>query len=750
MHRTPLAVLALLAIALPLVAAQGSPLRSPHLRRPKVVVVIVDSVTAEDCYGDSGPLVPGRVIPAEATLGLMVTRAARDQSPESTYLTIGCGARAVALPIKDKGEDNRSLALGRDEVWQGRTGSSLYRANTGRSMGKAALAQCRIAQMQRDNAMSDYQAVPGRLGSLLAKAGVRVACIGDADSTQALHRPALSLCMDENGLVPMGEVGASLHRLAPELPAGIATDFGKLQQAVDRYLDCADFLVIETGDTARIAELADQIGEERAAALRRAALERIDHFVEWLLERLEGKPYSLFVITPTGFATQENATYTLSPIIAYGRGFHMDRLLTSPSTRRDALVVNTDLVPTWLALFGIAVPPDLAGRGLTTSELYYSTLDDLHSLQRNLSALEQRRPPATRVAISVMMLVMGLATLLMLLGDRSPRWLSVVLRFLLPMVVVVPPLTVLGNWSVPMGPIPLGSPPPSTSWMLATVAVSVVIAVILRGRLLWLSALVMLALVVDALTGGTLSTSSVLSYSFASGARYYGIGNELGGVFIAITLVALLGWKQSASPLSRRALILIALAMIVVLALIGLPFFGANFGVMLGGAVAFGAAFARLCGARLTPKTASLGLLVVLLIIGGAVAADLLRGAGGSHIGRAFSGADHSRLLVIIGRKLATNWRVFQVSLWSRLLGLAVACLIAAAVWFTPAVRDAYERRRNLGAIMTGIGWGSAALFLFNDSGVVAAALCLTLGATWLTWCALERPQQKAVPKPSG
>ena len=734
MYRIRLSML-LIGTGLTLIVANGGAAATRNARsrtrlqskRPQVVVVVVDAVSLADYLDTLDHLPTCNRLMQRGAIGLMVTRTARDQSPESTYLSIGCGARATTPLIKDKTKDNLNLAFGADERYLEQSGRQLYQADTGRKMGSAALAQCRIAQMQRENLQSDYQAMPGRFGALLAHAGARVTCIGNADSKQFLHRPAINIAMDDRGLVPMGEVGASVYQPAPELPSGIATDFKKLQQAVDRYLDRADFIVIETGDTARIAEYADQVSDAQAAAQRHAALRRIDRFLGWLLRRIKGKLVSLFIITPTSLTTEENPTYTLSSIIAYGHGIKPG-LLTSPSTRQPGMVVNTDLAPTWLAQFGLPRPVDLTGRPMTVGKADHSAVKALSCLQQRLAKVEQQRLPATRTAIGVMMLTMGLATLLMMLGERAPAWLRSMLRWLLPIIILVPPLVDLRIW-------------------LPTAVVIVVMAVALRSRLFWLMSLLMLALTCDLFSGGRLLSSTLLSYSPASGARYYGIGNELGGVFVAITLITLLGWKQSGSLISRRALILLALAFMVALALMGLPFFGANFGIMLGSAVGLAAGFARLCGTHLTVKTVGVVFLIALIVVGSVVAVDLLRGAGSTHIGRAFgSGAAHQgSLWVIAGRKLATNWRVFQVSLWSRLLGLAVACLLAAVVWLPPAVKAAYERHRNLGAIMTGIGRGSAALFLLNDSGVVAAALTLTLGATWLTWCALELPRQETV-----
>ena len=405
--------------------------------------------------------------------------------------------------------------------------------------------------------------------------------------------------------------------------------------------------------------------------------------------------------------------------------------------------MNTDLAPTWLARFGVRLPADLTGRPMVVDARdeppWVDLINDVHN---RIYETEMHRLPATRTAISLMMLAMALAALAMMLGERLRKWLRWVLGFALGIVVALPLLHLTD---------------PSLLDRVGSVSVLWIIALwVLIGAMGGIKVLAFMAacytvlLPLDLATGGQLLGNTVFSHSIPSGARYYGIGNELGGFLAAAALIALLGWDTGQAPPSRRTLGLIAVGMIVLLALIGLPFLGANFGIMLGGAVAFAAAFARLCGARLTLKTAGLGLLMIVLIIGGVVVIDLLRGAGGSHIGRAFGGANHAGLWVIMGRKLATNWRVFQVSLWSRLLGLAVACLIAAAVWLPPAVRAAYERHRNLGAIMTGIGWGSLALFLLNDSGVVAAALALTLGATYLSWCALEQPKQATLPKPSG
>ena len=118
----------------------------------------------------------------------------------------------------------------------------------------------------------------------------------------------------------------------------------------------------------------------------------------------------------------------------------------------------------------------------------------------------------------------------------------------------------------------------------------------------------------------------------------------------------------------------------------------------------------------------------------------------GRFLGRV-TGGGISELLSVFERKISLNLMLVSTSLWSRLLGLSL--LGSLSLW--------WYGRRALGSGFLDVEQSAAAVacvvgtvgaFVFNDSGVVAAAACAVV-----LWCLLalvleERCRRTGVPPP--
>jgi hypothetical protein len=227
-------------------------------------------------------------------------------------------------------------------------------------------------------------------------------------------------------------------------------------------------------------------------------------------------------------------------------------------------------------------------------------------------------------------------------------------------------------------------------------------------RLRWIQSLFPAALVVlillDLLGDSSLLKSGLMSYSVMEGARYYGIGNEYGGALIG-ALLALACFHPA-----RRGFVVAALLVSAILA--GLPQYGANLGVMVGGlaAAAGFAAYAVHRGRKLIIGGAAVAIVAAIAVL---LLFDYLRGAESqSHLGRALSGG----IVSIAARKLSLNLYLVTHSPWSLALSTA-----AGAIWL---IRRRFPNPEQ-GPAVAGLIAGATALFIFNDSGVVAAACCV-------------------------
>jgi hypothetical protein len=208
-----------------------------------------------------------------------------------------------------------------------------------------------------------------------------------------------------------------------------------------------------------------------------------------------------------------------------------------------------------------------------------------------------------------------------------------------------------------------------------------------------------------------------MSYSVMEGARYYGIGNEFAGAAVGAMMVL-----AAHLAVTGRGRLAAAAAMAGLAVTIGLPAFGANLGGMIGALSAAGIAAAvwwrgRVRAVDLIYVAVAIGVGLILL-----VAVDLMRGGGPqSHIGRAFEGGSIVNIAI---RKLQLNLYLLTHSIWS--LCLAASCISIGLLWRWGLGSIVRNDRALLGAA-AGVTAGAAALLVFNDSGVLAAAECLLI-----------------------
>jgi hypothetical protein len=121
----------------------------------------------------------------------------------------------------------------------------------------------------------------------------------------------------------------------------------------------ADAVIVDPGDTDRAAQFAGQALAPAAQAARRAALHRSDALLGRVLRKSVTNAPSA---APTAAAPDAN----LTPTIALGPGITRGTL-SSPSTKRDAVVAITDLAPTILRALRTPIPDGMVGHPLTVT-----------------------------------------------------------------------------------------------------------------------------------------------------------------------------------------------------------------------------------------------------------------------------------------------------------------------------------------------------------------------------------------------
>jgi len=766
---------ALVALLLACCLLAGTPLACYAAER-KLLIVIVDKVTWHDLLAEDVAAPTLRRLAQEGAPGMMCARAARGFGGE--YATIGAGSRAASRMDPVARASVEASAFQASERVGAVDAGRVFPARTGWAVGDNAIVHLGIGDLLNQNDEASYPLQLGLLGGTLRRAGMRVACVGNADTADALHRELVAIGMDEQGLVPMGDVGGDLAERAPAVPYGLTTDLAKLLATVVRLSAVADLIVLDTGETTRVETFADSMTPTALVNARRRALEKADSLLSRIIAALPRSRWSVLVLTPSLRAPAYSETFaSLAPVIWWPaeqlvlrsegasplRRVAGGHLLTSPSTRRPGIVVNTDVAPSVLAHFGLPVPPQMVGRPFEFEAIAGGSLERLESDLSRHDAVDAARPQLFRGVAILAAIALWLSALLMLIGASVPRSFRTLARALL-LILLSAPAAMLLVALRPLAP---------SAMVVTVIGLSLVIALVSSWLTRWRSGYVIPSLlavgllVYDLVHGQRLLYWSPLSYSPASGARFYGIGNEYGGAFLGAAIIgaaallrgerssagarALLVLRSEVASLLRR--VAIGALVLALAALTGLPRFGANLGMSL----ALGVGGAILClylWRRQVGWPEAVGAIVAAgALVGSALALDyVLHGAETSHIGRFVAAirqqglsagrvAEWQAASSVIARKLGMNFMLVRVSVWTDaaaaalgVLGVAVAArppLMLAALreraWFTPAIIASVA--------------GAAAAFALNDSGIVAAAVALIYTSGSLGYIALGGPE---------
>jgi hypothetical protein len=426
--------------------------------------------------------------------------------------------------------------------------------------------------------------------------------------------------------------------------------------------------------------------------------------------RSEGGPDLLIAIArPTGKSDEP------LPIGIAGSGF--DGNLTSDSTRTDGYVLSTDVAPTILQRFGIAVPSQMSGQPIRAE----GSVDPaaIESLVQRMDVISPRRGPV--IGLSVVIWLVALLVAVLLSRGRLAR---AAVRVTGLSIVYLPLVLLLGAALEP------GETAERLLVLLLAPLLAAVTLTALRGYrgLAVASGLTVLVYAVDAILGSPLTSLSLLGPNPGLGVRFYGIGNELEALLavlvVAGTGAALTGFARSASARTAAiGFVAVGLAAAFVCA-------AGRFGADVGAAIVFpvGAAVAAVAAGGRGRRT---GLLVVIAapfaVLALLALIDLVSGAN-AHLTRSVLDAGGlGDLAEVAQRRLQLSAHSFGRPVLLAFLPVVLAVAVLA-----------YVKRERLGSWLQGRPLMRAGLLgalaatvvgtLANDSG----ALLLEIGAAYL------------------
>jgi hypothetical protein len=350
------------------------------------------------------------------------------------------------------------------------------------------------------------------------------------------------------------------------------------------------------------------------------------------------------------------------PIGIAGEGF--EGTLTSDSTRTDGYVISTDIAPTILERFGVAVPPEIDGEPIRAEE----TIDvgEITTLDRRLG-----ERPGRGAVIGIPLLAWLLATALAAWRGGA-RWGRPACAMLALSGAYLPAMLLVGAAIKPSQTVE------ALIVLIGAPALAAITLKLVRGyaALAVACAITVGAHMIDMYLGSPLTSLSVLGPNPAGGVRFYGIGNELEAGIAAMVPIGVGAWMGSRPDRSPR----LAAAMFFAFALLATTAFApGRFGADVGAAIVLpvGALVAAGVVLRVRLRTMAIGIAAVAVLgVLALVAADTLSG-GGSHFGRTVLGADDAGELVdVVSRRLRLTARSFYDPRYPYLLVICVGLLI--------------------------------------------------------------------------
>ena len=721
--KRPVAVTILAVFLLSLMMSSGMTALSfaEESPKPKVVMVIVNRVTAEDITSEKYTNI--RRLISMGGLGLMTINTGRDFTDINSYVTLGGGDKFIGSILAGEGYN-------RDEILpDGFKAGEVYSRNTGKSTGGAKVLNTSIAATLKANQKRYTVSSPGLLGKVLHAAGLRTAVIGNSDFDPAgpANRLAVNIAMDELGRVDEGNVSRDLLLKDPLVPSGWRTDYVKLGQELDRLWNLSDFIVLETGDSIRTNEYSSQLMKRMVEQHRITALREVDNFIGTLLPKVDDNTI-IMLVTPLAHAQALRDGVRVTPLVVAGGGMSAGSILTSRSTRQKGIVANFDVTATVISHLRAKTSEGIVGLPITgISE--NKPVSYINQLGNWLTTNSRQRIGVLYYFTRYQWVVYALLFLLLVsrhyLKNTVRRKIGLV-RGLLTGILVYP-LAIL------LAPL-TGTANPWQTIFLSLLIMALITYIVTRVRddrvlFLIIAVINVIPAVGDVLAGGYLMNKAALSYDVVVGGRYYGIGNEYMGVVIGAAIIGVSALLQLA-PDSRKAVLpLIGLSFIGLIVFFAAPGAGSKAGGALTATVGFGVTMYRFLGSRFKLRSGLLLILALGLGVAVLAAVNYLFPAGEqSHIGRAFHSLFQGKFIVIwqiTVRKLMANLYLARHSPFSTIL------ILQSLIWLALFFRNREKLRSILAgapylkAGMSGMVFAAVAAIALNDSGVIGAPLLL-------------------------
>ena len=638
----------------------------------------------------------------EGSIGLMNTRGLSGYTGGEGFATINASGKSYA---DSESSQFHNLTGEYKEIYENRMGPLNE---------EYAIGNIQMGKLYNQNEKNRYSPYIGRLGDVLHEAHLKTAVFGNSDIEEKLIRVSALIPMDSRGLIDYGNLDNILIEDI-DYPYGFKTDYEKIFIELAKIEDDVSLIVIDTGDLYRLNNYEDFLSLDVFEQKRNIILKDIDKFIGDLKAKIDGENSLLMIVSPNRAEERIDGS-KLTPIVLWGKDIEKG-VLTSSTTNKKGIVTNLDISPTILEALNISTN-NISGSSMRTLKENKS-IEYVQSVNERINVSNKVRTKTLSLYGIISIIIISISLILFLLNISINNDIGQFLKNLLLLLYATPMVFILNSL------FNINSVFKFLISLFILISILVLIIKKYNGEKIisYMTMIYFILIIVDLLSNNYLTRFSILSYDPIIGARYFGIGNEMIGIFLAITAImsGLLLEKYNNRMISIFVLLLSIL-------FVGHPKLGAN----VGGTMALISAsfyFVLLKKDRqLSFKNIIIAMVLIGIIIIGLAYIDIYLNPNPTHLGKSLISLEKNGMDIvknIINRKILMNIKLIGSTIWTKVLFVNILVQIIISYIFKGKMGKLLGNGLGKG-ILTGI-LGAIVGLLLNDSGVILSALAMNL-----------------------
>ncbi|MBU5306548.1 hypothetical protein KQI18_02005 [Clostridioides mangenotii] len=640
-------------------------------------------------------------------LAYMNIRGDKGTNDRRSYASMGAGGRANVTKIEDPiifNNTNKEDAE-KFKYVTGKKAKEINYLNVNRSINE-----------NYEN--GEFGSSLGVLGQTLSDNNLKTAVIGNSDIVDngklLENRDLCLMAMDQYGRIDMGNID-DINKKDLSMPFGISTDYDKLLSETKKYHSLSDVVYVDLGDTYRLDLYRNSLNDNSFNKMRDNIENKIDEYLTQVF-KMAGKNDIIYIASGFPSDIDFKNKRRLTPIIKFkgeGKG-----LISSATTRRDGITANLDVGVDMLNEFGLKNKL-MVGKPFNLIDKN-NNVEYLLGEYGKIVSISNVRATIINIFVSVISISWIIATALILIRNRIPNKEKVfnILKELIKLGILMPlsfMIATLFNFKSQIGIL---------------FGIFVVASILyLLGRVLFkddlkhmgfFSGATILLIVLDSILGTYMMKNNIMSYDAIVGARYYGIGNEYGGVIIGSSIFAisvLMNYKE----IPKWTVILASLVILITCAY---PSMGASVGGAISECVAYLLFIFLIFNMKIDLKRILILGFSAVVVVAVFAYLDIVSGAE-SHLSgfvQQIMLKGPGQIIQTFTRKIEMNIKIAQTSVWVNILLAGIG--IMAVLIFKPSKhfkRVMIEYPIIFKGLVSSVV-GCIVALLVNDSGIVAAA----------------------------